>query len=86
MEILREETTQAQASFYQAFQRIELPIYKADNALPSIMCHFAMLPALFLIRLLCMEQRMAMGEAAGRILKGARSVYKWNYEDRYEFS
>jgi hypothetical protein len=29
----------------------------ADNALPSIMCHFALLLAAFLVRLLIIERR-----------------------------
>jgi hypothetical protein len=35
----------------------------ADNALPSIMCHFALLLALFLIRLLVIERRTALEPA-----------------------
>jgi hypothetical protein len=35
-----------------------LPI--ADNALPSIMCHFAMLLALFFIRLVFIERKGAL--------------------------
>ncbi len=35
----------------------------ADNALPSIMCHFALLLALFLIRLVAIERREALAEA-----------------------
>jgi hypothetical protein len=50
-----------------------LPI--ADNALPSIMCHFALFLALFLTRLAWMEQKMMVGESAGQILGGARGVY-----------
>lgn len=38
-----------------------LPI--ADNALPSIMCHFALLLALFLIRLVAIERRSALEPA-----------------------
>lgn len=37
-----------------------LPI--ADNALPSIMCHFALLLALFLIRLVAIERRETLAE------------------------
>jgi len=37
-----------------------LPI--ADNALPSIMCHFALLLALFLIRLVTIERRETLAE------------------------
>ena len=47
----------------------------AKDALPSIMCHFAMLLALFLIRLIWMEQKMTVGEQPGQILDGARGVY-----------
>jgi hypothetical protein len=47
----------------------------AKNALPSILCHFATLLALFLTRLIWMERRMTVGEEAGRILDGARGVY-----------
>ena len=52
---------------------VMLPI--ANNALPSILCHLALLLALFLIRLIWMERRMAVGENAGQILDGARGVY-----------
>jgi hypothetical protein len=47
----------------------------AEKALPSIMCHLALLLALFLIRLSWLERRIAVGENAGRILDGARGVY-----------
>jgi hypothetical protein len=47
----------------------------ANNALPSIMCHFASLLALFLIRLIWLERRIAEGESTGQILEGARQVY-----------
>jgi len=47
----------------------------AENALPSIMCHLAMLLALFLIRLIWMERRMVVGREVGQILEGARGVY-----------
>lgn len=50
-----------------------LPI--ADNTLPSIMCHLALLLALFLIRLVWMERKLAVNEAAGQILDGAWGVY-----------
>jgi hypothetical protein len=47
----------------------------ADNALPSIMCHFASLLALFLSRLIWLERRMAESEGKRQILEGVRSAY-----------
>jgi hypothetical protein len=47
----------------------------AQDALPSIMCHFAMLLAFFLIRLAWMERKMVVGEEIGQILEGVRGVY-----------
>jgi hypothetical protein len=47
----------------------------AQNALPSILCHFAALMALFLIRLTWIERSGMVSEDAGRILDGARGVY-----------
>jgi hypothetical protein len=47
----------------------------AENALPSLMCHFALLLAFFLIRLIWMEQRLEVGEKTGQILDSTRGVY-----------
>ncbi len=47
----------------------------ANNALPSIMCHFASLLALFLIRLIWLERQITVGEGAGQILEGAQQAY-----------
>ncbi|MBN2386248.1 MAG: hypothetical protein JXB85_04455 [Anaerolineales bacterium] len=45
----------------------------ADNALPSIMCHFALLLALFLIRLVVLERR-AVAEGSGQMTERARGM------------
>ena len=50
-----------------------LPI--AANSLPSVMCHLALLLAIFLTRLVWIERKATVGENAGQVLDGARGVY-----------
>jgi hypothetical protein len=47
----------------------------SSSALSSIMCHMALFLALFLMRLIWMEQRMSVGENAQQILDGSQGVY-----------
>jgi hypothetical protein len=49
-----------------------LPI--AENALPSILCHLALLLAIFLTRLVWLERRLVVGEHSGQILDGVRGL------------
>jgi len=49
-----------------------LPI--AENALPSILCHFALLLALFLLRLVAIERKYEAGAAPALMLDNARGA------------
>jgi hypothetical protein len=73
--LLLEQVLLGSMAFIFPAMAIVAVVLVAENALPSIMCHLALLLVLFLIQLSWMESRMTAGENAGQILNAARGIY-----------